>query len=183
MENTEGTAQIARDPICGMTVDPKKAAATVEYEGQPYYFCSKGCAAKFRQDPRKFLVAANAAPAAPNHAHHDQPLAQIPAATSQQSNANAPGSQQSNAGEGTSRRARDGASEKSEGVRYTCPMHPQIVQIGPGSCPICGMALEPMDPLAEIEADPEYDSMRRRFFVALTLSAPLLFLTMGGESL
>ena len=75
------------------------------------------------------------------------------------------------------------APTKSEGVRYTCPMHPQIVQIGPGSCPICGMALEPMDPLAAVEADPEYDAMRKRFVVALVLSAPLLFLTMGGESL
>ncbi len=45
------------------------------------------------------------------------------------------------------------------------------------------MALEPMDPLAAAEADPEYDSMRKRFFIALALSAPLLFLTMGGESL
>jgi Cu+-exporting ATPase len=62
-------------------------------------------------------------------------------------------------------------------------MHPQIVQIGPGSCPICGMALEPMDPIAAVEADPEYDAMRKRFFIAIALSAPLLFLTMGGESL
>ena len=62
-------------------------------------------------------------------------------------------------------------------------MHPQVVQIGPGSCPICGMALEPMDPLAEVEADPEYDSMRKRFFIALVLSVPLLVLSMGGESL
>ena len=70
-------------------------------------------------------------------------------------------------------------AKPGEGVRYTCPMHPQIVQIGPGSCPICGMALEPMDPLAEVEADPEYDSMRKRFFIALALSAPLLVLSDG----
>jgi Cu+-exporting ATPase len=68
-------------------------------------------------------------------------------------------------------------------VRYTCPMHPEIVQIGPGTCPICGMALEPMDVLAEVEADPEYDSMRLRFWVNLVLSAPLLVLGMFGESL
>ncbi|HEX3117624.1 MAG TPA: copper-translocating P-type ATPase, partial [Candidatus Acidoferrum sp.] len=74
-------------------------------------------------------------------------------------------------------------TKAAEGVRYTCPMHPQIVQIGPGSCPICGMALEPMDPIAAVEADPEYDAMRKRFFIAIALSAPLLFLTMGGESL
>jgi P-type Cu+ transporter len=71
----------------------------------------------------------------------------------------------------------------SEGVRYTCPMHPEIVQIGPGSCPICGMALEPMDPLAEVEADPEYDSMRKRFWVSAALCLPILVLSMFGEYL
>ncbi len=74
-------------------------------------------------------------------------------------------------------------SSPSKGVRYTCPMHPHIVQLGPGSCPICGMALEPMDALAAIEADPEYDSMRKRFWVSAALSLPLLILSMLGEYL
>jgi Cu+-exporting ATPase len=137
MENFEGKAQLAKDPICGMTVDPKKAAATIEYKGQPYYFCSKGCAAKFQQ------------------------------------NAHATSSQSAQAKTTT---------KATEEIRYTCPMHPQIVRIGPGSCPICGMALEPMDVFAVVEADPEYDSMRKRFFIALVLTVPLLFLAMGGES-
>ena len=58
-----------------------------------------------------------------------------------------------------------------------------MVRMGPGSCPICGMALEPMDAFAEVEADPEYDSMRRRFWVSAALSLPLLVLAMFGESL
>src|SRR5260370_29966106 len=62
-------------------------------------------------------------------------------------------------------------------------MHPQIIQIGPGNCPICGMALEPMDIFAEVEADPEYHSMRLRFWVSAALSLPLLLLSMLGESL
>jgi Cu+-exporting ATPase len=62
-------------------------------------------------------------------------------------------------------------------------MHPQIIQVGPGSCPICGMALEPMDVFAEVEADPEFDSMRLRFWVSAALSLPLLLLSMLGESL
>jgi Cu+-exporting ATPase len=62
-------------------------------------------------------------------------------------------------------------------------MHPEIVQIGPGTCPICGMALEPLDVFAEVEADPEYDSMRLRFWVSAALSLPLLLLSMLGESL
>ncbi len=60
-------------------------------------------------------------------------------------------------------------------------MHPQIVQLGPGSCPICGMALEPVEVLAEAEVDPEYVSMLRRFWVSAVLSAPLLVIAMGGH--
>src|SRR5208283_5839245 len=69
------------------------------------------------------------------------------------------------------------------GIRYTCPMHPEIVQIGPGACPKCGMALEPMDIVAEQQSDPEYDSMRKRLWVSLALSLPLLAIGMFGETL
>jgi len=73
------------------------------------------------------------------------------------------------------------AATDEKKIRYTCPMHPQIIQIGPGSCPICGMALEPMDVFAEVEADPEYDSMRQRFWISAVLSLPLLLLSMVGD--
>jgi len=71
----------------------------------------------------------------------------------------------------------------AKNVRYTCPMHPEILQIGPGTCPKCGMALEPMDIVAEEQADPEYESMRKRFWVSAALSLPLLVLSMFGEML
>src|SRR5205807_5484679 len=74
-----------------------------------------------------------------------------------------------------------GPATDEKKIRYTCPMHPQIIQIGPGSCPICGMALEPMDVFAEVEADPEYDSMRQRFWISAVLSLPLLLLSMVGD--
>ncbi len=61
---------------------------------------------------------------------------------------------------------------------YTCPMHPQIQQAGPGTCPICGMALEPMDATAQAD-DSELKEMTRRFWVSLALSLPLLFITMS----
>lgn len=65
---------------------------------------------------------------------------------------------------------------------YTCPMHPQVRQIGPGSCPICGMALEPLNFSAETEEDnSEYLMMRKRFWISSVLSVPLLFFTMGGR--
>jgi Cu+-exporting ATPase len=62
---------------------------------------------------------------------------------------------------------------------YTCPMHPEIRRPGPGSCPICGMALEPMRTTAEDGPDPELVDMTRRFWVGLVLSVPLLAAVMG----
>lgn len=69
-------------------------------------------------------------------------------------------------------------------VEYTCPMHPQIRQMGPGSCPICGMALEPVTvSLDQPEDNHEYLDMLKRFWVSTVLSIPLLFITMGGRHL
>ena len=65
------------------------------------------------------------------------------------------------------------------GVRYTCPMHPEIVRDAPGSCPVCGMALEPMMPTAADEPSPELGDMSRRFWLATALTAPLVVLAMG----
>ncbi len=67
---------------------------------------------------------------------------------------------------------------KSE-IEYTCPMHPQIVQIGPGSCPICGMALEPKVISLEDTPDYEYFDMKRRFAVCTVLTLPVFVLAMG----
>ena len=61
---------------------------------------------------------------------------------------------------------------------YTCPMHPEVQQVGPGSCPKCGMALEPMDATSK-EDTTELNDMTRRFWVSLALSVPLLFVTMS----
>ncbi|HYR92025.1 MAG TPA: heavy metal translocating P-type ATPase [Terriglobia bacterium] len=68
-------------------------------------------------------------------------------------------------------------SETAQGF-YTCPMHPQIRQIGPGSCPICGMALEPEMISAEEEENPELTDMTRRFWIGAGLSLPVLILGM-----
>ncbi|MEL1264389.1 heavy metal translocating P-type ATPase [Pseudoxanthomonas putridarboris] len=66
------------------------------------------------------------------------------------------------------------------GTRYTCPMHPQIVRDAPGTCPLCGMALEPMLPTLEEEENPELTDFRRRFWWTLPLSVATLALAMGG---
>jgi Cu+-exporting ATPase len=135
-----------KDPVCGMMVDPEKAAGKVEHDGKTYYFCSARCVERFRNEPEKFL----AAPGTAGMEHKAAPVA-VPAV--------------------------------AKNVRYTCPMHPEIVQIGPGTCPKCGMALEPMDILAEEQADPEYESMRKRFWVSVAFSLPLPVLSMFGEML
>ena len=69
----------------------------------------------------------------------------------------------------------------SEGTIYTCPMHPQIRQIGPGNCPICGMTLEPEK--VSLDAGPNHEliDMTRRFFVSAALAAPLALFVMGAH--
>ena len=152
----QGTAK-HKDPVCGMTVAPEKTVGKVEHAGKTYYFCSKGCAERFSREPEKFL-------AAPGTGEMKHSLAHAEHGAMQHTGADASRT----------------ADEKK--IRYTCPMHPEIIQIGPGSCPICGMALEPMDIFAEVEADPEYDSMRLRFWLSAALSLPVLLLSMVGES-
>jgi P-type Cu+ transporter len=148
-----------RDPVCGMNVNPETARFKAEHSGKTFYFCSARCAERFAKEPEKFL----AAPGVVGMESHSATAHVAPTA-----HAAAPV---------------QGKESASKGVRYTCPMHPEIVQIGPGSCPICGMALEPMDIVADEQADPEYESMRRRFWVSAALTVPILTLSMFGGML
>jgi len=141
-----------------MMVAREKAVAKVEHAGKTYYFCSKRCAERFSHEPQKFLAAPGTGGMAPPPAPSEHGVMQHSEPTASH------------------------ASTAEKRVRYTCPMHPQIIRFGPGSCPICGMALEPMDAFAQVEADPEYDSMRLRFWVSAALSLPVLLLSMLGES-
>src|SRR5271170_5600051 len=69
----------------------------------------------------------------------------------------------------------------SAGALYTCPMHPEVRKVGPGSCPICGMALEPEQVSLDDAPDPELIDMTRRFWIALALTVPVFALEMGGD--
>ena len=73
------------------------------------------------------------------------------------------------------------AADAPEGAIWTCPMHPEIQRAGPGSCPICGMALEPVMPTASGGPSEEYRDMRRRFWIGLLLALPVVALEMGGH--
>lgn len=154
------------DPVCNMTVTADKAADMVEHNGTAYYFCSKGCAQKFRLDPGKFTGTEKPAKAQTATAHdsaeytcpmHPEVL---------------------KIGPGTCPKCGMGlepATVSAPAVRteYTCPMHPEIVRPEPGACPICGMALEPRTVTAE-ESNPEYEDMRRRFWISFGLTVPML---------
>jgi P-type Cu+ transporter len=73
------------------------------------------------------------------------------------------------------------AAPPKAGVIYTCPMHPQIRQVGPGSCPICGMTLEPVKATADVTENKELTDITRRFWVGLVLTLPVFILEMGGH--
>ena len=74
------------------------------------------------------------------------------------------------------------ATERTvDGAIYTCPMHPQIRQVGPGNCPICGMTLEPVTATAAVGPNRELADMTRRFWVGLILTLPVFLLEMGGH--
>jgi Cu+-exporting ATPase len=137
------------DPVCGMGVAPNPANS-LEHQGTRYYFCCQGCLGKFRADPERYLT-----PAPP-------PLAA--SAASAATTTAAAGSQ---------------LAPATDDAIYTCPMHPEIRNVGAGSCPICGMALEPVvATLAEDHA--ELDDMARRLGIGTALTLPVLVLGMGG---
>jgi Cu+-exporting ATPase len=125
MIEQESTSRPVIDPVCGMSVRPADAAGNQQYQGETYYFCGPGCAAKFRASPDRYLQPGNPTP---------------------------PTGQQ---------------------VEYTCPMHPEVRQWGPGTCPKCGMALEPREITGE-EINPELVDMKRRFWISLALTVPTL---------
>jgi len=80
-------------------------------------------------------------------------------------------------------KTRQSEPELPAGTIYTCPMHPEIRQVGPGSCPICGMALEPEVASLDTGPNPELADMTRRFWIGLALTAPVFVLEMGGHLL
>ncbi|MGH8221925.1 MAG: heavy metal-binding domain-containing protein, partial [Woeseiaceae bacterium] len=163
-----------KDPVCGMDVDPSKAAHRAEHRGNTYYFCCGGCAARFRNDPEAVLAKASggelpraAAPAATG-AKYICPMcpgveSERPAACPKCGMALEPAA----------------PALARPRTQYTCPMHPEIAQDAPGDCPKCGMALEPMA-VAPEERNPELIDMTRRFRVGALLTVPLVALAMGS---
>ena len=169
-----GETESVRDPVCGMSVEPKKAAAHVEHEGMNYYFCSTHCRDSFVASPSRY-------------AGIPEPLPQTPAVEKTEAiytcpmhpeiRQKGPGSCPK-CGMALEPLSPPASAEKTE---YTCPMHPEIVQDHPGNCPKCGMALEPRMVTAEIEENAELRDMSRRFWVSALLAIPVFLSAMAAE--
>ena len=180
----------AIDPVCGMTVEPATAAGTTEYQGKPYYFCSKHCLHAFQADPGKYLGGSHK-PAMPLQSVVIQK--KDPVCGMRVDPAKAAGRHEHKGrtyyfcsqGCLTKFKAdperylapKPAAEAAKPGAQYTCPMHPEVVQVGPGSCPKCGMALVPV--AGAEEDDSELRDMTRRFWVSTVLSLPLVLLAMA----
>jgi len=183
--NTDANAIAAKDPVCGMTVNPASAKASVEHEGVAYYFCCTGCAQKFKAAPEKYLqpkASGLVTLGAPVH-KHSLSIAGTPAVSGPAPAyvcPMCPEVRESKPGPCPSCGMALEPDIPLVKAEYTCPMHPEIVQAEPGSCPICGMALEPRTLSAAEEENPELRDMTRRFWVSLALTVPILAAAMGG---
>ncbi|MCR5860477.1 heavy metal translocating P-type ATPase [Mesorhizobium sp. J428] len=170
--------EVIRDPVCGMTVDPAAGKPRTEYDGHTYHFCSASCRDKFVKAPQEFITAIDPvcgmsverATAANFTRHEGKGFYFCSSGCKGKFEAEPP----KYLGD------RPAPERMPKGTQYTCPMHPEIVRDKPGSCPICGMALEPMGvPTGDEGPNPELIDFTRRLWVSGLLSVPLLFITMG----
>ena len=166
-QGTQAASTEVLDPVCGMTISSEDAAGTQTYRGTTYYFCNPGCLEKFKADPERYLPAVT--------------TMEPPATTGGQAEYTCPMDPEV-------RQPGPGACPKcgmalepatlapaKTRTEYTCPMHPEIVRSEPGSCPICGMALETRE-ITTDEVNPELLDMRRRFWISVALTIPILAL-------
>ncbi len=177
-ETKTAPAEVVRDPVCGMTVDAAAGKPTHVHDGRIYRFCCEGCRTKFEAAPESYLTAkdpvcgmsVDRASARHFHRHEGGKFYFCSAGCKAKFEAEPA----RYVGE------RSPAPPPPKGTKYTCPMHPEIVRDGPGSCPKCGMALEPMGvPVGDEGPNPELVDFTRRFRISAALSAPLLVLAMG----
>jgi len=166
------TTQITvTDPVCGMTVDPSDSRRS-EHEGKSYFFCSPGCQQKFEGDPAGLLAtrAKKEGESGVGSREHSYCSGSSTKTIAKRSSCCSP----------TPNSPTPPLPTPNSPTLNTCPMHPEIEQVGPGDCPICGMDLEPkFVDMADQGDDEHYADMKRRFWVGVALSVPLLVIAMG----
>ena len=151
---TLGTVGV-KDPVCGMTVEPAKAAGHSRYRDDTYFFCSTGCKHKFDSDPGRYIASSatsdssvvetdpvcgmqvERSKAAGNVVHQGQTYFFCSHTCATKFKADPQKYL------GPRRETHGGEAHDHAAAEYTCPMHPEVKQPGPGGCPKCGMALEP----------------------------------------
>ncbi|HEX6986976.1 MAG TPA: heavy metal-binding domain-containing protein, partial [Planctomycetaceae bacterium] len=128
------------DPVCGMTVDPARAAGSHEHGGETYYFCSKSCARKFAADPEKYLRG----DASQDHSCCGSGPQVVPLGKPSRTDAAPP---KGSCCHGGAAAPAETATRTASGAgKYVCPMCPGVESDVPAACPKCGMALEPAAP-------------------------------------
>lgn len=200
------------DPICNMTVTPETAAAKYEPAdgGETVYFCAVGCKEKYvsqiengsgkisdvaeanvHKEHGEKVVSHGGMKAAPEGEFIDPVCGMSVAPETSAGSFDFEGETfyfcaksclnkfRQNPQSFLEEKREEKLEAESQGTEYTCPMHPEIVQIGPGSCPICGMALEPKVISLDDEPDPELIDMTRRFWISAVLTIPIFFLAMA----
>jgi len=193
---------MAKDPICGMTVE-EATALRAESDGETFYFCSEHCRERFlsKSAPAKpdgVRDGGSVPHVAPTHhshdsqhSHHDHEDAAVTPSTlnSQPSTAAnyfcpmCPGVESEKPGDCPKcgmalERNPTTINSQPSTTLYTCPMHPEVQQDHPGNCPKCGMALEPMTVSAVEEQNPELADTSRRFWIGGALALPVFLLAM-----
>lgn len=180
----------AVDPVCGMRVatDTDRHA---DHGGVRYHFCSDGCLKKFKADPdgvlasvrRREVLAGRRDPVCGMATDPEHPRA---GATHAGARVNfcSDGCRDKFVRDPDQYLGEDARprphKDAPKGTIYTCPMHPEVQQVGPGSCPKCGMALEPMLPTAgDDDGDDEVRAMARRFWALVAFTIPVFLVAMG----
>ena len=162
------------DPVCGMKVN-NSSPHVAEFEEQQYAFCSAGCRAKFVADPAKYIRARKSSTSTRSdggccaHQSNSRPT---PDTSSHEH-----GARSHHSAHVPPASAKRQPAAVADGTIYTCPMHPQIRQFGPGICPICGMTLEPVMP-SSVEDDSEISHVRWKFWISVAFAIPVVLLAM-----
>ncbi|MGV6827505.1 MAG: heavy metal translocating P-type ATPase [bacterium] len=155
-----GTDGILVDPVCGMTVT-QESPHKHSYKSQTFYFCSDSCRQRFATEPARYVTDNEPDNTSPGSCHqcsvdHGRVIGHAP------------------------HEAQPVLVANAGDVQYTCPMHPEVIQDEPGTCPKCGMALEPVT-VTQQEDTSELDYMSRRFWVSAFLALPVFALAMIAD--
>ena len=171
-------AEIERDPVCGMTVEAESGKPHHRHDGVDYHFCSSGCQTKFAGAPDDYIEAKDPVCGMTVQRRSARHMARHEGQRFYFCSSGCADKFEADPAQYLGDRPLP--EPMPEGTIYTCPMHPEVKQEGPGDCPICGMALEPMGPpAADAGPNPAYLDFRRRFLVGAALTVPLIMIAMG----